>query len=77
MIIGVPTEVKDSEKRIALTSGAAGPVEVLQSLPLSGGYTLHIVRVGERTLAVTCGPGGVAVTDAALPPADDIEEPSP
>ncbi|MCE5239315.1 hypothetical protein LLH23_12610 [bacterium] len=60
--------------------GAApsGPAELLQSVPLHGGYVLHVVRVGRKLLALTCGPGGVAATE--VPPevpaasVDDGEE---
>ena len=36
----------------------AGPAEVVQSLILSGGNVLHLVRLGRKVLAITCGPQG-------------------
>lgn len=48
-------------------AGPRGPAELLQSVPLHGGYVLHVVRVGQKLLALTCGPGGVAATE--VPPA--------
>lgn len=36
-----------------------GPAQLIQSLPLQNGYALHLVRVGQRMLAVVCGMGGV------------------
>lgn len=56
----------------------SGPAELLQSVPLHGGYVLHVVRVGRQLLALACGPGGVAATevppDAEAAAADDGEE---
>lgn len=45
------------------TAGTDGPAELLQSVPLQGGYVLHVARVGKKLLALTCGPGGVAAVE--------------
>lgn len=49
----------------------AGPAEVLQSIPLQGGWVLHVARVGGRIVAFTCGPGG----SAAVAELDDVSLP--
>ena len=38
-----------------------GPAQVLQSLPLSGGNVLHVVRLRDRLWLLTAGPQGVTV----------------
>ncbi len=45
---------------------AAGPAELLQSLSLSGGYFLHIVRAGDKLTGIVCGPGGAAMMELTL-----------
>lgn len=60
------------------TSRAAhrGPAELLQSIPLQGGYALHVARIGGRLVAFTCGPGGSApVADVDEAAATNIPEP--
>jgi len=52
-------------------AGSVGPAELVQSLPLHGGYMLHVVRVGTRLLTLTCGPGGVTAAEVAAPDGAD------
>jgi flagellar biogenesis protein FliO len=56
-----------------------GPAEVVQSLPLHGAYVLHVVKLAGKLLAVTCGPGGVAIKELGAAgetpaPRDDEEQ---
>jgi len=55
---------------------ANGPAELLQSLPLHGGYALHVVRLGGRLIGITCGPGGVTATEMDGEAAADADAPT-
>jgi len=54
-------------------AASSGPAELVQSVPLHGGYVLHVVRVRERLLAITCGPGGVATAEASAEAGEESE----
>lgn len=47
----------------AMVGTRSGPARVVQSLPLAGGHVLYVLRVGERTVVLTAGPGGVTVVE--------------
>lgn len=49
-----------------LRLGQEGPAEVVQSVPLSSGNVLHVVRVNGRLIGLASGPHGVTSVD--LPP---------
>jgi flagellar biogenesis protein FliO len=40
-------------------------MQVVEKLPLSPGHSLHLVRVGGRTLLVASSPGGCALLEAS------------
>ena len=40
-------------------------MQVVEKLPLSPGHSLHLVRVGDRTLLVASSPGGCALLEAS------------
>ncbi len=42
----------------------SGPAAIIQSLPLQGGNTLHVVRLGDKLHLLSSGPQGVTVIAA-------------
>jgi flagellar biogenesis protein FliO len=44
---------------VGLRPRQQGPAALVQSLPLGGGHTVHVVRVGTRTMVVGASPGGL------------------
>jgi flagellar biogenesis protein FliO len=40
-------------------------METLERLPLGPQHTLHLIRVGEKTLLIACSPAGCAVLESS------------
>lgn len=52
---------------VGRSTRSTGPAELLQSMPLSGGYYLHLVRIEDKLTGIVCGPGGAALREWPLP----------